>query len=158
MKKLLSIIILALAIVAVRAQTNDELTLIQSIWGMEKQALVEEFMNLTEEEGAAFWMLYEEYEAARKELGRERVTIINSYVENYTSLTNDKATELMNAAIKNNIAMQKLLQKSFKKMSKSLNPIRAAQFIQLENYLMNMILMRIQNELPFVGELEVNIQ
>ena len=157
MKNLLSIACILLVTASVHAQTNDELTLIQSIWGMDKKAIIEEFMDLSEQEESVFWTLYEPYEDARKELGSERVSIITDYVESYASLSNEKATELMNAAINNNIAMQKLLKKTFKKMSKELTPLRAGQFIQMENYLMNMILMSIQNELPFVGELDVNM-
>ena len=157
MKNLLSITCILLVTVSINAQSNDELALIQSIWGMEKRAIVEEYMNLPEEDGEIFWMLYDEYESVRKELGRQRVSIISNYVDNYSTLSAEKATELMNAAIRNNIAIQKLYQKTFKKMSKSLNPLRAAQFIQLENYLTNMILLSIQDGLPFVGELDVNM-
>jgi hypothetical protein len=60
----------------------------------------------------------------------------------------------MNKAIDNNIALQKLLQKTFKSMSKVIPPVKAAQFIQLENYFMVTLQMEIQEDLPFIGELE----
>jgi len=138
----------------VKAQSSDDINLVQSLWGMEKKAIVEEYMDLSAEEESLFWTEYDVYETSRKELGKERIAIINAYVENFESLSDEKATELMNKAIANNIAIQKLAKKTFKKLSKSISPVKAAQFIQLENYFIISIQMYLQENLPFIGELE----
>lgn len=136
------------------AQTSDDINLIQSLWGMEKRAIVEEYMNFSAEEQSPFWAEYDVYETSRKELAKERIAIISEYVENFESLSDEKATELMNKVIANNIALQKLAKKTFKKLSKSISPVKAAQFIQLENYFITTIQMYLQENLPFIGELE----
>jgi len=141
-----------------KAQTSDDITLIQSLWGMEKRAIIEDYMNLSAEEETLFWSEYDIYEASRKELGKERISIINEYVENYGSLSDEKASELMNKVITNNIAIQKLAKKTFKRMSKSISAVKAAQFIQLENYFVTSIQMYLQENLPFIGELEELIE
>ena len=138
----------------VKAQSSDDINLVQSLWGMEKKAIVEEYMDLSAEEESLFWTEYDVYETSRKELGKERIAIINAYVENFESLSDEKATELMNKAIANNIAIQKLAKKTFKKLSKLISPVKAAQFIQLENYFIISIQMYLQENLPFIGELE----
>ena len=154
MRTILSFAFIFIFSVTLRAQTSDDVTLVQSLWGMEKRAMVEEYMDLSPAEAPGFWSQYDAYEEARKSLGRERIGLINEYVENYGSLTDEKATELIKGAASNNIALQKLLQKTFKNMSKVISPVKAAQFVQLENYLMSMIQLSIQDELPFIGELE----
>ena len=111
-------------------------------------------MDLSAEEESLFWSEYDIYETSRKELGKERISIINEYVENYGSLSDEKASELMNKAIANNMAIQKLAKKTFKRMSKSISAVKAAQFIQLENYFITSIQMYLQENLPFIGELE----
>lgn len=133
---------------------NDEITLTQSIWGMEKRQIVTDYMKLTGAESAGFWKEYDVYEAARKTLGQERIMLINDYANNYNNMTDAKATELVKKVSANNIAMEKLQLKTFEKMSKVIAPVRAAQFIQLENYLINSIRITLQDSLPFIGELD----
>ncbi len=154
MKKILIICFVFLLSLGIKAQTSDEISMIQSLWGMGKRDIVEDYMKLSPPEATAFWTEYENYEAARKDLGKQRILIISDYVDNYGSLTNEKATDLINKAIANNIAIQKLFQKTFKSMSKVVSPVKAAQFIQLENYFMISLQMDIQEDLPFIGELE----
>lgn len=155
MKNLLSITFILFLSIGVTAQSQNDIEFFQSIWGMEKQAIVESYMeNLTTDEATAFWSEYEAYEASRKELGRERVQILMEYAENYGSLNGETAKDLINRAGDNNIAIQKLLKKTFKKMSKSVDAVKVAKFIQLENYFMIMIQMNIQESIPFVDELE----
>lgn len=155
MKKLLTITFILFVSIAAKAQTQDDIAFFQSIWGSEKRAMVEAYMeNLTTNEATAFWTEYEAYEISRKELGKERVMILSDYADNYGSLTGEKATDLINDAYANNIAIQKLLKKTFKKMSKSIDAVKVAKFIQLENYFMLMIQMNIQESIPFVDELK----
>jgi hypothetical protein len=155
MKNLLSIVFVLLVSFGVRGQTLDDIEFFQSIWGMEKRAMVESYMdNLSVEESAAFWAEYEVYDQARKELGKERVQVLKDYADNYESLSGETATDLINRAAANNIDIQKLLKKTFKKMSKSVDAVKVAKFIQLENYFMLMIQMNIQESIPFVDELK----
>ena len=152
MRKLFTIGFMFMLALGVKAQTTDDIAFFQSIWGMEKKAIVESYMDLSEADAAAFWPAYEAYEVARKELGQERVNLLSDYAKNYGSLTGEKATELINGGAKNNIAIQKLMKKTHKKMSKSIDAVTVAKFIQLENYFMVMIQMTIQESIPFVDE------
>lgn len=155
MKKTFAIAILCFLALGVKAQTNDDIAFFQSIWGMEKRAIVEAYMEgLSPEAASAFWTEYDAYEVTRKELGKERVLILSDYADNYLSLNGEKATDLINRAAANNIAIQKLLKKAFKKMSKSTGAVQAAKFIQLENYFMIAIQMSIQESIPFVDEIK----
>ncbi len=153
MRKLFAFGFMFVLALGVKAQTTDDIAFFQSIWGMEKRSIVESYMELSSADATAFWPEYEAYETARKELGKERVMILSDYAENYGSLTGEKATELINKSVKNNIAIQKLLKKTFKKMSRSVDAVTVAKFIQLENYFLVMIQMSIQESIPFVDEI-----
>lgn len=138
-----------------QAQSNtDEIALIQSAYGMEKKQIIVQFMKLTEAENAGFWKIYDEYEAERKELGKKRATNIIEYANNYGNITDAKASELINSSIDVQINLAKLMKKTYAKLSKVMTPVRAAQFILLENYLETMVRMEISDEIPLIGELE----
>ncbi len=142
------------ALVLKAQPTVDEINLIQSAYGMEKRAIVEQYMKLTEAEAVGFWKVYDEYEATRKEYGKRRVSNIVDYANNYAALTDAKASELIKKSLENQISFTKLQESTFKKMSKVVSPKRAAQFVQLENYLETVIRLNIADDIPFIGELD----
>lgn len=153
MKKTLVIGILCFLALGVKAQTNDDIAFFQSIWGMEKRAIVEAYMDgLSPEAASTFWTEYDAYEAGRRELGKERVMILSDYAEYYASLNDDIARDLVLRTSANNIAIQKLLKKTFTKMSKAVGAVQAAKFVQLENYFLTAIQMTILEGIPFVDE------
>ena len=131
---------------------GDDVIIVQNLWGKEKRALIADYMDFSAAQGDTFWPAYNTYESARKELGRERLAIMEEYVQNFQTLSDKKATELVNKAAQNSIALQKLLQSTFKSMSRIIGPAQAAKFIQIENYLMTGIMLSMQENLPFLGE------
>lgn len=151
------IIVMALMISATvfaQSAAKDEMSIVQSIYGKEKTELVNAFMNLSDTEKAAFQPIYDSYESERKALGREKMRIINDYAANYETLTDVKADELTKANLKNNLAFEKLYDKTYNKAKKVLGAKKAAKFIQVENYLQTTIKFEIQDSIPFIDELE----
>jgi len=70
------------------AQSNkEEIEFFQSIYGMEKKAVVAEFLSISPEN--PFWTIYDEYETKRKELGKERLNLLSHYVDNYDVLDDE---------------------------------------------------------------------
>ena len=113
---------------------------------------MESYMDLSETQAAAFWPVYEDYEVQRKELGKDKVNLLSDYAKNYATLDGETATDLIHRAAANNIAIQKLMKKTFNKLAKTLDPVTAARFIQLENYFIVMIQVSIQESIPFIVE------
>jgi Spy/CpxP family protein refolding chaperone len=156
MKKLILIAICFVFAIATQAQSSkDEVTLVQSAFGMTKQQMVKDFMKLTEAESATFWTIYDEYEAARKEIGRRRVANIEEYANNYAKLTDDNANSLINNSMTIQSDFAKLQKKTYKKLSKAITPLRAAQFTMFEMYIENAIRMEILDAVPLIGEFDV---
>ncbi len=155
MKKALLLSVFFFGALILKAQpTVDEINLIQSAYGMEKRAIVEQYMKLTDAEATGFWKIYDEYETKRKDYGKNRVNNIVDYANNYVNLTDEKASELIKKSLENQIAFTKLQEATFKKLTKVMSPKRAAQFIQLENYLETVIRLNIADDIPFIGELD----
>jgi hypothetical protein len=154
MKKL-TVILLVFIAGALQAQSmKDDVAIIQSIWGKEKKALVAEYMKLSSQEEAGFWNAYDAYETQRKALGQDRIMLIDDYARNYGTLTDEKATELVNRMGQIYLSYDKLLLKTFKSMSKVISPVKAAQFVQLEKYITESIEISIKDNIPFIGELD----
>jgi hypothetical protein len=149
--KLFALLILfALPLISNAQQINDEIKLIQSAFGMEKRALVEQYMELPADSG--FWPVYEAYEIERRELMKARILLINEYLEKLPNLTETDADQLAIKAMKNNSSLNGLTAKHYKNVKKSIGAINAAKFVQLENYVQNTILLAITESLPFIGE------
>ncbi len=153
MKKVLLYTVCAFFAFAAKAQSaKDEVSILQASFGMAKKEIVTAHMKLTDAEATKFWPVYDEYEAARKIYGQNRVTIITAYAQNLKGLTDAKATELVNALFENRMGLIKLQQKTFDKMSKALNAVRAAQFTQIEGYLETTVRAAIGDQTPLIGE------
>ena len=155
MKKVFLITCLSMFVFPVYSQiTHDEAKLIQDAWGLDKKAMFMEYMELGSEEGSEFWSIYDAYMEERKDLGMKRALILQDYAENYESLTPEKADDLTLRLFDNNMAMEKLQLKCYKKMKKAVGPMEASKFIQAEKYVDAVMRAEIQSNIPFIGELE----
>jgi hypothetical protein len=156
MKK--SLLFLGLALIFscfVKAQSNkEEIDLFQSVFGMEKKAIVSDFLKLDDAKAPAFWALYDQYETARKEHGKKRIELLQKYAESYATLDDAKTDEIMKEMIALGNEYDKLILSYYKKIKKTSGSKVAAQFFQLETYFQSMIRTEIFGNIPFIGELE----
>jgi len=133
------------------AQSNkEEIELYQAIFGMEKKAFVAE--NLKLEKDDVFWTLYDQYETERKILGQKRLEILNDFVENYSNLTEEKTNELIEQIIVQKKSLDELIVKYYKKVNESSGAKVAAQFYQIENFILAATRMEVLSVLPFITE------
>jgi hypothetical protein len=157
MKKLYTFIMFSLLTsMAVAQVTKDDVSVIQSAFGKEKEELVKKYMAIPAELDAAFWSTYDQYEEERKGLGREKIAIIDEYVKNYETLDDKKAAELMTRKLKLGDSYSKMQRKYFDALSKVIGGKNAVKFFQLEDYLENIIRLGIQDSIPFIGELDAS--
>ena len=151
MKKLLFIFTALILAGIANAQSNkEEIDLIQSVFGMEKKALVADFMSLDGSKADAFWKLYDEYEIKRKELGKKRIDLMEQYANNYNGMPAEVADKRMADVIKLGTSTDKLLVDYYKKIKKVTDPVTALKFWHVETYILNSIRQTISSELPFV--------
>ncbi|MBP1222528.1 hypothetical protein [Flavobacterium sp. 1355] len=136
------------------AQSADDVALVQSLYGKSKGDIIRDYLNLPEPQAAAFQAVYDNYEAERKALGQKKMQIISDYATNYDNITDEKADELAKNNLKNNVDFEKLLSKAYGKAKKAIGSINAAKFIQLEQYFQTTVRSSVQDEIPFIGELD----
>jgi hypothetical protein len=153
MKKTLFLIAAFMISSILFAQTvKEEVDLFQAAFGMEKKAMVADFVTPAPEQADAFWTLYDEYETKRKELGEERMVLLYYYAANFATLTSEEA----DTWTINTIALQKktdaLLDTYYKKVKKVTNGIVATQFYQIELYILTKIRIVILDNVPFIEE------
>jgi 5'-deoxynucleotidase YfbR-like HD superfamily hydrolase len=150
MKKILLSLFMAGFALAASAQTlKEELQYIQEIWGKEKKTLVNEAIKLNGEQANKFWPLYDEYQVERQKFGQKRLDAIKMYSDNFETMTDAKAEEITKMVLDNNLSLDKLQSKYYKKMVKAVGAIKATQFIQLEGYIDSQIKAAISDALPF---------
>src|SRR5690349_18414057 len=146
--------ILAICFSVMGQSDNEEIALIQNTYGMEKRKLVTDYMKIPQSQAVAFWSVYDQYEIERRELGKEPFKLIDQYAAHYADLSNEKADEIARGILENNVKLEKFHQSYYAKFKKATSALTAAQFIQLEIYLQGVIMSEIQNNIPFVGEVE----
>jgi len=155
MKKLLTPICLFLFFSASAQLTTDDVNLIQAMYGKEKRDLVHEYMGFSDSAAAgSFWTLYDSYEVERKKLGQDFIGILKEYADNFETLNDKKADELVTKSSANNIAYENLYIKYYKKMKPVVGALKASQFIQLEAYFRSAIKTAVLDEIPFIGQID----
>ncbi|MCU0382356.1 MAG: hypothetical protein MUE58_14310 [Chitinophagaceae bacterium] len=155
MKHVSSFVVFCLISSFVFAQSNKEdIDIIQSMFGKQKKELVQAYMTIPEDKKAGFWTLYDQYENERKALGRERIALIEAYAKDYASLDDKKASDLMNRKMKWLGDYAKFQKKYYDLVAKQIGGLQASKFMQLEDYLENNIRLYIQDQIPFIDELD----
>ena len=132
------------------AQTsNEEIDYIQAMFGMEKRAAVKEFIVLSDAEATAFWKNYDAYEINRKELGKQRIELLDKFVLEFENMSDQEATEWMKSVISLRKKNEKLIEKYYKTLVKECSPVIAMQFYQIESYVLAGIRFQILENVPF---------
>lgn len=133
---------------------SEEIDLYQSMYGIEKKAIVKEFVQPKAVNKAPFWEVYENYEVERKLIGKERIYLLEEFAEKYETMTNEESMAWMKKVISLDNKQDKLITNYYKKVMKVTSPIVAMRFYQLETYLITAIRFEILDAIPFVDEKE----
>lgn len=116
MKKLLLTVFLLLTTAAFAQDLDSFIELLRSDVKTEKKAIITEVMQFNEAEAAAFWPAYRNYEFELDKIGDARVALIKDYAENYETMTDAKAKELMDKSFKfreDRLKLQKSISRNF---------------------------------------------
>lgn len=153
MKKLCIVILLfSLAACAYAQTVKEEVDMIQAMYGMEKKAMIADFIVLEGTQKDAFWKVYDEYETKRKELGKKRIQLLKKYADNYSSLDDATTEEILKEMISLQGQTDKLIGTYATKLKKGAGVKAAGQFYQFEEYLLSKIRTEIFEEIPLIGE------
>lgn len=115
-----------------------------------KVAILTELMALDPEESAKFWPVYSDYDKELTRLGDERLAHFRMYIENYSNLTDQQASAIVNGLMDIQARRGALQKKCFQQMSQALSPKLAARFIQIEHQLLLVLDLQVAASLPVV--------
>ena len=142
---------LTLATAAFAQQGLDSyIELLRSDLKTQKKAILIQTVEFSEAEETAFWPIYREYGLELDKLGDRRVALIKDYAENFDTMAEEKAKELMAAAFKLDKDRIKVDEKYYKNFSKATSFITAARVMQVENQIRLLIRLQIAAELPLI--------
>jgi hypothetical protein len=151
MKKItLFLAALFLASFAYTQSNKEEIDLVQAAFGMDKKAIVADFVQLSDTQKDAFWVLYDEYETKRKDLGKERIELLKQYAEQYMTMTSEQADTWTKKVMELQVKTDKLIATYYEKVKGVSDGVVATQWYQIENYILSMIRMSILQEVPFL--------
>ncbi len=149
MKKLVFVLVFVLAGTVAYAQ-EGYIELLRSDVKTKKVAIITKVMQFTDEEANAFWPTYREYEFELAKIGDEKLELIKDYAQNYETMTDEKAEELIRAVFKLEGKRTKLKKKYFRKFDRVLPSKTVAKFFQLENQILLLIDLQIASNLPLI--------
>ncbi|WP_212005677.1 hypothetical protein [Chitinophaga sp. HK235] len=136
----------------------SEPDLVTKIFGKDKGALFDEFLQISPVEQKAFTAAFLEYEDEKRPWLTERIALLKMYNEEFTCLDEKKMNSLTKQLINNDLEFGRLQMRYFRRMNKLLGATRAAKFFQMDNYLEQSSRAYLQNDLPFIRALESDRQ
>jgi len=154
MKKLLTLVCICLTTVVFAQSNKEDIDFIQSIYGKEKKTIVADFIKLEGAQKDAFWKVYDQYEAERKELGKKRIALLEKYAAGYGTMDDAAISQNIKETAALGAKTDKLISTYHKKMEKAAGAKAAAQFFQIEAYFLSAIRVSILESIPFIGELD----
>jgi Spy/CpxP family protein refolding chaperone len=132
------------------AKQADSMQILREKLKTDKKLVIAANMELTETEAKKFWPLYEEYQKELARINDQLATVIVAYAKEYNagSLTDKKATELLNQSVAVEEAETKRKRSFIPKLAKVLPGRKAARYLQLENKIRALVKYEIAGEVP----------
>lgn len=119
---------------AQQATAVDSAALLAKIQS-DKRGLVAKAMNLSAEEAAKFWPLYEKFQRELEPVNRRQTRAVVDYVAAEGKLTDANADRLIREALEANVEEAKLRSRHYLELKKVLPATRAARYVQVESKL-----------------------
>ena len=126
----------------------------RSVLDAERQVVIAEALPLTREEGDQFWPVYREYHAEATKIMGRRLELIRSFAENYDSVSDTMAEDLIEGVLENDEAETGLKQKYLKRFQEVLPADKLLVYYQLENKIDTYIRARFVEQVPLLSELD----
>ena len=146
MKRNIVIIFLVIALIVAlggMAAAQDQLAcnmdLVKQKVRTDKKLFIAENMALTEAQAKEFWPVYESYQAELEKNFERMAKLIELYAENYETLTDEMAKEIVNEWFAIDDKELKLRRDYLPKFRKVLPDIKVARYFQLERKILAIV-------------------
>jgi hypothetical protein len=132
------------------SKSEKYIELLRSDWKADRTAIVTEALDLTDQQGTAFWPIYRKYDLELSDLNDQRLQLIKDYANQFTTLTDQGASDLMKRAFKLREKRSDLLAGYAGKVNKAVGGRVAARWSQIEIALHSLVDIALASELPLV--------
>ena len=136
--------------VSAKPLTDTDIQLLRSDVQSEKNEIIAHTMQFTDTESAAFWPVYRDYVRDQQAIGNERLQVIKDYAQNYDSMDDAKAKDMVQRMINFEDKTLNLREDYWPKFMKALGAKRAAKFYQVDNRLTLMVNLQLASEIPLI--------
>jgi len=129
-------------------QVRDETRLTYEVLTSEWDGLIGGVLKLTDEEAAAFWPLYAEYKAAKRELWNKRIDLIKMYLGSYDDMSPEMARLLLDQSFNLDKQMVDLELAWAGRFDDVLPPNKVVRLFQAENKLETTLEAEVVKDVP----------
>jgi len=149
------IAVASLALAQGEAEVRQQLATDRATIQADRQAIVAEALPLTEAQAKAFWPLFREYRTEMEKLGDRAVDLMIDYGKSMDTLTDEKATALLDEYLKIQRDEVKIKQSWLPKFRKVLPGKTVTRFYQIEGKLDTLLRFEAAAQIPLVEDLNV---
>jgi len=133
-----------------QAPSVNEIELNRTVAEANRKLIVAKNLELTDEQATKFWPIYNESQAAMHKLWDRRIELIKTYANEYETLTDERALELVKEVIKLKKEQVDIRETYVKKLTKVLPGKKVARYFQIETKLDAIVDFGIAREIPLV--------
>jgi hypothetical protein len=137
--------------------SNDaraQLEILRSDFNAGKIRALNEVMKLTVAEADKFWPIYRRYEAELASVSDRKLALLSEFMKHHKggTLSDDNSNSMASAWLANVQDRLDLWKKYHLLISDALSPVRAAQFLQVENQMAIFVDLNIATAMPVIGK------
>jgi hypothetical protein len=136
--------------VTAKPLTDTDIQLLRSDVQAGKNEIIAHTMQFTDAESSAFWPVYRDYARDQQVIGDQRVQLIKDYAQNYDSLDDPKARDMVQRMINIEDKTLNLREDYWPKFMKALGAKRAAKFYQVDNRLSLLVNLQLAAAVPLI--------
>jgi len=128
---------------------------LRSDFNARKIRALNEVMKLTVTEADKFWPIYRNYERDLATVNDRKLALVVEFMRHHNAgtLTEENSRELAAKWLQNVQERLDLWKNYHQQISNAVSPIRAAQFLQVENQMAIFVDLSIASEMPLVGDM-----
>jgi Spy/CpxP family protein refolding chaperone len=129
---------------------TDEQILLKQVM-TDRKSVYANNLKLTEDESKQFWPIYDAYEAKVKKVNDRFLANLNRFVENYDTLSENDAAEVLKEKMAIEKEREALKQEYTRKVAKVLPPKKALRYAQIETRVDNMLRRDVYSLIPLAN-------
>jgi len=130
--------------------SDTDIQLLRSDVQASKNQIIADTMQFTDAESTAFWPVYRDYARDLQVIGDDRLQVIKDYAQNYNSLDDNKAKDMVQRMINIEDRTLNLREDYWPKFMKALGAKRAAKFYQVDNRITLMLNLELSANIPLI--------